>query len=101
MIRTILKSTISAAGLATLAMAAQSQSVEDLTEELNAISRQIADAELIAMSDEPEEVREVAKLRLEVLELSRALMENRILAIEGENVRRIVVAGVEPDLRIA
>ena len=101
MIRTILKSTISAAGLAALAMAAQSQGVEDLTEELDSISRQIADAELIAMSDEPEEVREVAKLRLEVLELSRALMENRILAIEGENVRRIVVAGVEPDLRIA
>ncbi|MDE0003017.1 MAG: hypothetical protein OXQ29_10015, partial [Rhodospirillaceae bacterium] len=101
MIRTILKSTISAAGLAALAMAAQSQSVEDLSEELDTISRQIADAELIAMSDEPEEVREVAKLRLEVLELSRALMENRILAIEGENVRRIVVAGVEPDLRIA
>ena len=101
MIRTILKSTISAAGLAVLAMAAQAQDVEDLTEELDAISRQIADAELIAISDEPEEVREVAKLRLEVLELSRALMENRILAIEGENVRRIVVAGVEPDLRIA
>lgn len=101
MIRTFLKSTISAAGLAALAVAAQSESVEDLTGELDVISRQIADAELIAMSDEPDEVREVAKLRLEVLELSRALMENRILAIGGENVRRIVVAGVEPDLRIA
>ena len=101
MIRSILKSTISAAGLAAVAVAAQSESIDDLTEELDAISQQIADAELIAVSDEPEAVREVAKLRLEVLELSRALMENRILAIEGENVRRIVVAGVEPDLRIA
>ena len=100
MIRIFVKSAISAAGFAAVALAAQSESIEDLTEELDAISRQIADAELIAMSDEPEAVREVAKLRLEVLELSRALMENRILAIEGENVRRIVVAGVEPDPRI-
>ena len=101
MIRTFLKSTISAAGLAAIAVAAQSESIEDLTEQLDVISSQIADAELIAVSDEPEAVREVAKLRLEVLELSRALMENRILAIEGENVRRIVVAGVEPDMRYA
>ena len=101
MIRTFLRATISAAGLAAIAVAAQSESIEDLTEQLDVISRQIADAELIAVSDEPEAVREVAKLRLEVLELSRALMENRILAIEGENVRRIVVAGVEPDMRYA
>ena len=101
MIRTFLKSTISAAGLAAIAVAAQAESVEDLTVELDAMSQRIADAELIAMSDEPEAVREIAKLRLEVLELSRALLENRVLAIEGGNVRRIVVAGVEPDLRIA
>ena len=101
MIRTFFKSITAAAAVAVVAMAAQSQNVEDLTEELNTISRQIAEAELIAMSDEPDAVREVAKLRLEVLELSRAMMKGRILAVEGKNVRRIVVAEVEPNLDLA
>ena len=97
MVSSLMKLVFASAGVAVFAIAAHSAVVDELADELDRISYRIDEAELIAMSHEPKAVRDVAMLRLEILELSYALVLNRIQALEGKNVRRIIVAAADPD----
>ena len=97
MIRSVTKLLAGAAVLLFLCSSAGAETAEDLRSELDAISMEIADARAVAGSNDSDAVRQVAQMRLEVLELSRALIRNRIYVLEGDYPRRIVVSEMEPD----
>ncbi len=101
MILPALKSTILVAALVSAASFAAAQGVVELEAELDDISEQIFEAESVVHSGESADVREVARLRQEVLALSGALIRNRLLVLEGREATRIVVPAVEPDVEQA
>ncbi len=101
MILPALKSTILVAALVSAASIAAAQGVDGLEAELDDISEQIFEAESVVHSGESADVREVARLRQEVLALSGALIRNRLLVLEGREATRIVVPAVEPDVEQA
>ena len=97
MILPALKPGILMAALVSASSFALAQDIDDLKAELGDISEQIFEAESVVHSGESADVREVARLRQEVLGLSGALVRNRILVMEGREATKIVVPVVEPD----
>ena len=94
---------IGATAAATIAASAAAQDISELRSDLRVVTGEIAAAERVATSREPEDVREIARMRLEVMRLTKALLENRINVIRTgqEPASDIVPQAVQPDPSIA
>lgn len=95
---------IGATAAATIAASvAAAQDISELRRDLRVVTGEIAAAERVATSREPEDVREIARMRLEVMRLTKALLENRINMIRTgqESASDIVPQEVQPDPSIA
>ena len=86
-----------AAAAAIAASGATAQDVSELQRDLRVITGEIAAAERVVTSREPEDVREVARMRLEVMRLSKALLEHRINVIRTGQESVFVPQAVQPD----
>lgn len=73
------------------------QDVSDLQEQLRQLDAQIADAQSSIDTSQAGLIGALASMRKETLLLSRALVENRILASQGGAQVAITVPAVEPD----
>ena len=89
------------AGAAIAASVATAQDISELQRDLRVITGEIAAAERVVTSREPEDVREIARMRLEVMRLTKALLENRINVIRTGQESVIVPQTVQPDPLIA
>ena len=70
----------------------------DLRQELVEVEERILDAEEVASTHRELSVRGLAAERLEILKLTRAVLENRVLAIEGGVALEVEVPIIGPDL---
>ena len=85
------------AAAAIAASVATAQDISELQRDLRVVTGEIAAAERIVTSREPENVREIARMRLEVMRLSKALLEHRINVIRTGQESAIVPQAVQPD----
>ena len=83
------------------ACAAAAQDITELQRDLRVVTGEIAAAERVITSREPESVREIARMRLEVMRLSKAMLESRINAIRTGQESAIVPQAVQPDPSVA
>ena len=83
------------------ASVATAQDISELQRDLRVVTGEIAAAERVVTSREPEDVREIARMRLEVMRLSKALLEYRINVIRSGQESVIVPQAVQPDPSVA
>ena len=79
-----------------LCFGAAAQELSELQRDLRVVTGEIAAAERMVASPEPAPVREIARMRLEVLRLTKALLENRIQAVRADADTSTTVPAVAP-----
>lgn len=75
---------------------AAAQELSELQRDLRVVTGEIVAAERIVSSPEPAPVREIARMRLEVLRLTKALLENRIQAVRADAELSTTLPAVAP-----
>ena len=96
--RKVIRNSMAAIAAVTLASAAQAHSNADLQSELNVVEIQIEAARTVVDSHSEPAVRQMAQERLAVLQLTRAILQNRIIALEGGAAVEVEVAAIPPDM---
>ena len=94
----IIRNGMAALTAVALANLASAHSNAELTSELNLVEIQIEAARSVADSHGEPAVRQMAQERLAVLQLTRAILQNRIISLEGGATVEVEVAATPPDM---
>ena len=96
--RKIIRNVVSALTAVMLSTAAYAHTSAELRSELNLVDIQIEAARTVVDSRGEPAVRQKAQERLAVLQLTRAILQNRIIALEGGAAVEVEVAATPPDM---